>query len=212
MMPRRERALLDLPAPPELAALRESVMRQKEMARLIGVDPGQLSRFEAGRGEMAYEKIRRYVHVLNLRLAASDPRTFLLERITNRAPLVEVKATDRLDVALEAMVRHDVSQVPVRAVGGRSGGADFLGVLTEVAACEAFVAEEPSAAMARAVGVLRLEPLDRVRRGDTLARIAALLASQSLVLVEDDEGRDVGFATRADLFPLLLGHTARRRA
>lgn len=197
----RKRGLVDLPSPIELAGIRKDLMQQKEMANLIGVDRGQLSRFEGGKGEMSYEKIRRYVHVLNLRLAASDPRRFLVERIANRGPLIELAPMDRLDTALEAMALHGVSQIPVLT----ARGDDYLGVLTEVAVCEALVDEDLLSAMVRPVGSLRLEPLDRVRPGDTLQRVAALLASQALVLVEDDDGLPAGFATRADFFPLLLG-------
>ncbi len=176
-------------------------MTQKEMAALVGVDKAQLSRFEAGKGEMSYERIRRYVHVLNLRLAAADPGRFLVDRIANRGALLELRPSDPLETAIEAMVANDVSQLPV--VSARGDG--YEGVLTEPTVCEALVAEDVPSALARQVGGLGLEPLDRIRPGDPLPRVAALLASHSLVLVEDDDGRRVGFATRADLFPLLLG-------
>lgn len=200
-MTSRQSDLTNLPAPIELARLRQGVMSQKEMAAAIGVDRGQLSRFEAGKGEMAYERIRKYVHVLNLRRAAADPRRFLIDRIANRGPLWELKATDPLDRALEVMVLHDVSQLPILS----ARGDDYLGVLTEVTACEAFVDEHLDRALSRPVGSLRLEPIDHIRPGDPFQRVAALLASHSLVLVEDDDGLPAGFATRADLFPLLLG-------
>lgn len=194
---------MDLPSPVELARLRQDIMQQKEMATLIGVDPGQLSRFEAGKGEMAYDKIRKYVHVLNLRRTAEDPRRFLIDRIVRRGPLRELKPADPLDTALEAMVLYAVSELPVLT----ATGDDYRGVLTEAVACEALVEEDLPRALLRPVGSLRLEPLDRVRQGDTLQRVAALLASHALVLVEDDDGLPAGFATRSDLFPLLLGRT-----
>lgn len=199
---------LDLPSPVDLARVRGGLMTQKDMAARIGVDAGQLSRFESGKGEMAYEKIRRYVHVLNLRLTASDPQRFLVERITNRAPLVEVRATDRVDAALEAMVAHDVSQLPVRSARDAD---EHLGILTEAVVCEAFTEADVEKVLGRPVASLRLAPLDRVRKGDSLQRVAALLASQSLVLVEGDDGTPVGFATRADFFPLVLGRGAVKR-
>ncbi|MGQ0536325.1 MAG: helix-turn-helix domain-containing protein [Methanobacteriota archaeon] len=204
----RERTLVDLPSPIELAGIRSRAMKQKEMAALLGVDKGQLSRWEAGKGEMAYEKIRRYVHILNLRLAAADPTRFLVDRILARGPLPELKPMDRLDAAIEAMLLHDVSELPVLT----ARGDDYAGVLTSAAVCETLVEAELAAALVRPVGSVRLEPLDRVRPRDTLQRIAALLASQSLVLVEGDDGLPVGFATRGDLFPLLLGQSTRAGA
>ncbi|HWG90861.1 MAG TPA: helix-turn-helix domain-containing protein [Candidatus Thermoplasmatota archaeon] len=207
-MPQRDRLLTDLPHPVELARMRQEVMQQKEMAALIGVDRGQLSRFEAGKGEMSYEKIRKYVHVLNLRRAASDPRRFLLDRIITRGPLWEAKPADPLDRALEAMVLYEANAIPVLT----ASGDDYLGVLTEASACEALVEEDLARSLVRPVGTLRLEPLDRVRPGDPLQRVAALLSSHALVLVEDDDGLPAGFAMRADLFPLLLGQTPRAPA
>ncbi len=203
-MSRRDRQLLDLPSPQDLAVLRGELMPQKEMAALVGVDAGQLSRFERGRGEMSYEKIRRYVHVLNLRRATSDPRRFLIERIIHRGPIGELRPTDPLNLALETMALHGTREIPITT----SRGDDYLGVLGDAAVCEALVEVDVERALMKPVGSLRLEPLDRVRPGDALQRVAALLASHSLVLVEDDDGLPAGFATRADLFPLLLGHGA----
>ncbi len=205
IMPRRERPLVDLPPAVELARLRKAVMTQKEMAERVGVDRGQLSRFEHGKGEMSYDKIRRYVHVLNLRRTASDPRKFLIERIIHRGRIPELRPTDSVDHALETMVVHGIHALPVLT----SRGDDYLGVLSDVAVCEALVDPDADRALARPVATLRLDPLDRVRVGDHLPRVAALLASQSLVLVEDDDGLPAGFATRPDLFPLVLGQGGR---
>lgn len=183
-------------------------MSQREMARAIGVDAGQLSRWEAGKGEMSYARIRRYAHVLNLRLAAKEPAAFLVERIATRRRLPELRPMDPLDRALEAMSQADASAVPVLT----ARGDDYLGVLRDVSVIEAFADADLSAALVRPVGSLRLAPLDRVRPGDSLQKVAALLASQDLVLVEDRDGLPAGFAMRRDLFPLLLGTAAPRGA
>lgn len=182
-------------------------MSQREMARAIGVDAGQLSRWEAGKGEMSYARIRRYAHVLNLRLAAKEPAAFLVERIATRRRLPELRPMDPLDRALEAMSQSEASAVPVLT----ARGDDYLGVLDDVSVIEAFADADLSAALVRPVGSLRLAPLDRVRPGDSLQKVAALLASQDLVLVEDRDGLPAGFATRRDLFPLLLGTAAPQR-
>lgn len=201
IMPPQPRPI-DLPSPVALARLRRQVVPQKEMARLVGVDPGQLSRFERGLGSMSYDRIRRYAHVLNLRLAVKEPHRFLVERITNRGPLYELRPTDPLDVALEAMIAHGIDQLPVR---GHDGA--LRGVLTSVAVSEALADPDLEAALVRPVGQSPLEPLDIIRPGDSVQRVAALLASHWLVLVVDDAGHQIGFATRSDLFPLVLGQS-----
>ncbi len=193
---------LDLPSPMEMARVRRDLMSQREMADLLGVDPAQLSRFERGKGSMAYERIRRYAHVLALRLAGSQPHRFLVERIAQRGPLLELSMADRLDHAIEGMVAHQTGQLPVRDASG-----DPVGVLTEVALCEALVDAEPQAALMRRVGELRIEPLDVVGPGDPFAKVAALLASHWLVRVEDEQGGTLGYASRRDLFRLVLGRS-----
>lgn len=195
------RATIHVPAPQELARLREGVMTQKEMAAAIRVDRGQLSRWEAGKGEMSYARIRRYAHVLNLRLAAAEPATYLVERIATRRRLPELRPADPVDRALEAMALAEASALPVLT----ARGDEYLGVLRDLTVVEAFADADLAAALARPVGSLPLAPLDRVRPRDSLQKVAALLASQDLVLVEDRDGLPAGFATRRDLFPLLLG-------
>lgn len=190
----------ELPSPGELAEVREEVMSQAEMAELLDVDPSHLSRFERGKGGMAYDRIRRYGQVLNLRLASEDPHRYLLDRIETRGPLAELRPSDRLGRALEAMHRQRVGQLPVV-----DGSGEAIGVLTEVAVCETLAEVEPERALSRTVEEIRLEPLDAVRPGDSVTRAAALLASHWLVRLVDDEGATEGYATRQDLFPLVLG-------
>jgi predicted transcriptional regulator len=194
-------AAFDLPSPGTLAEAREEVMTQAEMAEILDIDPGQLSRFERGKGGMAYDKIRRYGQVLNLRQASADPYRHLRDRIEDRGPLVELAPSEGIGRALEAMTRQQVGQLPVRGEGGNPRG-----VLTEVALCETLAKVQPEQALSRPIDELRLEPLDRLRPGDSVTRAAALLASHWLVRLVDEEGDTVGYATRGDLFPLVLGH------
>lgn len=198
-MRRSER--FELPAPEELARRRRDLMSQREMAEVLDVDPSHVSRFERGLGGMRYDRIRRYAHVLNLRAAASDLHRYLVERIQDRGPLPELRTTDRLDQALDALTSHGVGQLPVQDASG-----EHLGVLTEVAVCEALAAREPEGALRTRVGELPIEPLDTIRPGDTVTRAAALLASHWLVRVVGEDGGTLGYATRGDLFPLVLGH------
>ena len=48
-------------------------------------------------------KIRRYVHVLNLRTTAADPLGFLVARIAGRVALRELRPMDPLERAIEIM-------------------------------------------------------------------------------------------------------------
>jgi predicted transcriptional regulator len=193
--------LPDLPSPPALARLREGAMTQKAMARAIDVDPGQLSRWEAGKGEMAYAKIRRYVHVLNLRATAADPVGFLVERIAGRIALRELRPMDPLERALEVMAVHEHPALPVL----NARGDDYVGVLTDATVCRALSVGEPSAALLAPVGSLALDPLVRIAPRDDLSTLAAKLAANPLVLVEDKDGLPAGFAFRSDLWPLVTG-------
>lgn len=191
---------IGLPPPRELARYRRSLMTQAEMADFIDVDPGQLSRFERGQGGLAYEKIRQYSQILNLRLQATDLHQYLLDRIEQRGPLVTLNPDDPLGRALEAMTAQQVGQLPVRLDPGEP-----IGVLTEVAVCESLADRESERALAIEVEQLPLEPLDKIRPGDTLTRAAALLASHWLVRIVDEDDETQGYATRRDLFPLILG-------
>jgi predicted transcriptional regulator len=200
-MPRKDADPVDLPSPEALARMREAVMTQKAMAKAIGVDPGQLSRFEAGKGEMAYAKIRRYVHVLHLRTTAADPIGFLVERIAGRVALRELRPMDPLERAVEVMTVHDHPALPVL----NARGDEYVGVLTDGAVCQALSEADPAEALLRPVGSLPLAPLVRVGPGDTLASLAARLAANPLLLVEDRDGLPAGFAFRNDLYPLVTG-------
>lgn len=205
-MPSKRGPVGDLPSPEALARERAALMTQKAMARAIGVDAGQLSRFESGKGEMAYEKIRRYVHVLNLRTTAADPIVYLVDRIAGRVALRELRPMDALERAVEVMAVHGHPALPVL----NARGDDYAGVLTDGALCQALSEGEVENALLRPVGTLSLAPLVRVRPGDDLARLAATLAAHAIVLVEDRDGLPAGFAFRSDLYPLVTGVGAPR--
>lgn len=189
------------PAPESLAELRKGVLNLTEMAEAIGVDKGQLSRWESGKGEMAYARIRRYVQVLNLRASEADPRRFLAARIANTQPLWELRATDRLERALQIMVWNGFSQLPVLDAQGR----EHVGLLTDRALCAALATGDVATALDRTVGTLALDELPRVPASEVYGKVARLLAEHPMVLVEDESGAPVGFATPADLFPVALG-------
>src|SRR5438552_14031634 len=151
----RDRLAHDLPSPMELARLRERVMTQKAMATAIGVDAGQLSRWEAGRGEMAYAKIRRYAQILNLRATASDPVGLLVERIAGRVALRELRPMDPLERAVEVMATHGHSALPVLNARGDA----YVGVLTGAMVCHALSVGDVAQALLAPVGSLQPEPL-----------------------------------------------------
>ena len=184
-----------------LARQREKAMTQKAMAKAIGVDPGQLSRWEAGKGEMSYEKIRRYAHVLRLRATAADPIAFLVARIAGRVALRELRPMDPLERALEVMAIHRHPALPVL----NARGDDYVGVLTDAMVAHALAVGEVENALLAPVGSLALEPLVRVLPGDDLSAIAAKLGANPVVLVEDRDGLPAGFAFRDDLWPLVTG-------
>lgn len=191
----------DLPSPTALAQLRQATMSQRAMAEAIGVDPGQLSRFEQGKGGMDYAKIRRYVHVLTLRATASDPVGFLVERIAGRVALRELRPMDPLERAIEVMSVHGHEAVPVL----NARGDDYVGVITESTVCHALSIGDVAQALLTPIGSLPLDPLVRVVQGDDLSAIAAKLGANPLALVEDKDGLPAGFAFRHDLYPLVTG-------
>lgn len=197
----REKRLPDLPSPPELARLRADVMPQKQMARAIGVDAGQLSRWESGKGEMAYAKIRRYIHVLRLRQTAADPVGLLVERIAGRVALRELRPMDPLERAVEVMAVHRHPALPVL----NARGDDYVGVLTDARLALALARGDAEQALATPIGSLALDPLVRVTPRDDVATIAAKLGAHPIVLVEDKDGLPAGFAFRGDLWMLVTG-------
>jgi predicted transcriptional regulator len=200
IVPRKE-SHGDLPSPEELARIRAGVMSQKEMAKAVGVDPGQLSRFEAGKGEMAYAKIRRYVHVLHLRATAADPVGYLVAKIAGRVALRELRPMDPLERAIEVMATHRHVALPVL----NARGDEYAGVVTDAMVAHALAVGEVENALLAPVGTLALDPLVRIRPGDELSVIAAKLGANPLVLVEDRDGLPAGFAFREDLWPLVTG-------
>lgn len=190
-----------MPSPPTLARLRQDLMPQKAMAKAIGVDPGQLSRWEQGKGEMSYAKIRRYVHVLRTRATAADPVALLVERIAGRVALRELRPMDPLERAIEVMATHGHAALPVL----NARGDDYTGVLTDALVCRALAVGEPEQALVAPIGSLALDPLARVGPHDDLGTIAGKLGANAIVLVEDKDGLPAGFAFRGDLWPLVTG-------
>lgn len=201
IVPRKDARLPDLPSPEELARVRQDVMPQKAMAKAIGVDPGQLSRWEAGKGEMAYAKIRRYVHVLRLRVTSSDPVGVLVERIAGRVALRELRPMDPLERALEVMAVHGHPALPVL----NARGDEYVGVLTDAMLAHALSVGDVEQALLAPVGTLQLDPLVRITPEDDLSAIAAKLGANPLALVEDKDGLPAGFAFRGDLWALVTG-------
>ena len=182
-------------------------MTQKAMAKAVGVDAGQLSRWEAGKGEMAYAKIRRYVHVLNLRATAADPIGFLVERIAGRVALRELRPMDPVERAIEVMAVHEHPALPVL----NARGDDYVGVLTDAMVCHALSLGDVEGALLAPVGTLQLDPLVRATPRDDLSALAAKLGANPLVLVEDKDGLPAGFAFRSDLWPLVTGAASRAK-
>lgn len=201
-MPQLGKAV-ELPSPMELARLREGIMSQKMMAKAIGVDAGQLSRWEAGKGEMAYAKIRRYARVLALRATASDPVGFLVERIAGRVAIRELRPMDPLERAIEIMTTHGHPALPVLNARGDA----YVGVLTDAMVCHALAVGDVETALLAPIGTLALEPLIRIGPQDDLSAIAAKLGANALVLVEDKDELPAGFAFRRDIYPLVTGAT-----
>ena len=193
--------LPEMPSPPALARLRQAVRAQKAMAKAIRVDAGQLSRWEQGKGEMSYEKIRRYVHVLRARTTAADPVALLVERIAGRVALRELRPMDPLERAIEVMATHGHPALPVL----NARGDEYVGVLTDAMVSHALSLGEPVDALLAPVGTRQLDPLVRVTPQDDLSAIAAKLGANALVLVEDKDGLPAGFAFRHDLYPLVTG-------
>jgi len=197
----------ELPSPQALAAVREGTLSQKAMAAAIGVDAGQLSRWERGRGEMSYDKIRRYAAVLRLRAAAADPVRLLVERIAGRVALRELRPMDPLERAVELMATHHHEALPVLT----ARGDEYAGVLTDAMVCHALGVGDLAQALTMPIGALSLEPLLRVTPEDDLSSLTAKLASHPVVLVIDHDGLPAGFAFRRDVYPLMLGDATRRR-
>lgn len=193
--------LPEMPSPTALARERQAIMPQKAMAKAIGVDPGQLSRWEQGKGEMSYEKIRRYVHVLRTRTTAADPVALLVERIAGRVALRELRPMDPLERAIEVMATHGHAALPVL----NARGDDYLGVITDARVCDALSIGEPERALTAPIGSLALDPLVRIRPDDDLSAVAAKLGANAVALVEDKDGLPAGFAFRGDLWPLVTG-------
>jgi CBS domain-containing protein len=108
---------------------------------------------------------------------------------------------DPLERAVEVMTVHDHPALPVL----NARGDDYVGVLTDGAVCRALSEADPTEALLRPVGSLPLAPLARVGPGDSLAALAAKLAENPLLLVEDRDGLPAGFAFRSDLYPLVTG-------
>jgi predicted transcriptional regulator len=193
--------LSEMPSPLDLARRRADLMPQKAMAKAIRVDAGQLSRWEQGKGEMSYDKIRRYVHVLRMRTTAEDPVSLLVDRIAGRVALRELRPMDPLERAIEVMATHRHPALPVL----NARGDDYIGVLTDAMVASALSVGAPENALLAPVGTLELEPLVRISQADDLSAIAAKLGTNVLVLVEDKDGLPAGFAFRHDLFPLVTG-------
>lgn len=196
-----EPRLPEMPSPAALARLRQAVMTQKAMAKAVGVDAGQLSRWEQEKGEMSYEKIRRYVHVLRTRTTAADPVAFLVARIAGRVALRELRPMDPLERALEVMGTHGHPALPVLNARGDA----YVGVLTDAMVCHALGVGEVENALLAPIGSLALEPLVRIGPQDDLSAIAAKLGANAIALVEDKDGLPAGFAFRGDLWPLVTG-------
>lgn len=191
----------EMPSPAALARTRAALMTQKAMAKAIGVDAGQLSRWEQGKGEMSYEKIRRYAHVLRTRTTAQDPVSLLVERIAGRVALRELRPMDPLERAIEVMGTHGHPALPVLNARGDA----YVGVLTDAMVCNALSLGEAERALLAPVGTLQLDPLVRVTAADDLSAISAKLGVNAIVLVEDTDGLPAGFAFREDLYPLVTG-------
>ncbi len=112
-------------------------------------------------------------------------------------PLLTVKPTEPVRVALGLIRRHNVSQLPVVQDGGQVVGTIFESNLMSAMLDGRVMLESPIASMMEA-------PLSRISSDESILSAARALANGHALLVEE-RGRTVGILSRIDL----IGYVAR---
>ncbi len=163
---------------------------QKKLAELVGVSQPLIARIESGRFDPKLSLVKRIFKVLEeLEGKSVDARSIM------HSPVISIQPDERIGKAIEVMIEHDISQLPV--VEGKVA----VGSITENAIVRA-VMERGSAAEELSVREVMEQPFPSVSPSENLATISRLLLEHPAVLVVED-GDIVGIITKQDVMRFL---------
>jgi predicted transcriptional regulator len=188
----RNGVLMDLPSLEEVKKTRRQLgLTQAQVARLAGVSQSLIAKIENGRTEPSYLHVKRIFEALERESRKVRPELTLGEVCSKR--LVTSTKNERIYDAVAIMRRHQISQLPIFE------GEVQVGSLTErTISHELAVERTPEALSKLRVGDILAEPFPQLDERTPLHAAAALLQTESAVLVTKN-GRPLGIITKADL-------------
>lgn len=183
---------MDLPSLEEVKKTRRQLgLTQAQVARLAGVSQSLIAKIENGRTEPSYLHVKRIFEALERESRKVRPELTLGEVCSKR--LVTSTKNERIYDAVAIMRRHQISQLPIFE------GEVQVGSLTErTISHELAVERTPEALSKLRVDDIMAEPFPQLDERTPLHAAAALLQSESAVLVTKN-GRPLGILTKADL-------------
>lgn len=185
----------DIPTPEDLRRWRQTLgLTQAEVARRAGVSQPLIARIEKGTVDPRLSTLRSVVQALS-----TAERGAVRLRDVMTAPVVTVKATDPVHLAIEVMRKHGFSQLPVVHKGTPVGSLHERHIVHWLHG-----ARDPAALHALPVRDLMGPGFPTVGPETAVEHVYGMLDEHSAVLVVE-RGRLLGLVARSNLLP-----TARR--
>ncbi len=183
-----------LPSLDEIAKKRKIFnLTQKQLAQLAGVSQSLIAKLESGKIDPSYTKVKALFDALE-RL---EMENVIRAKDVLHNEIVQVQKSDVVSAAVQLMMKHGYSQLPVFDGEHPVGSISEKTILSQVLS-----GKDPSQVSALAVGDIMDDALPLVGEDAPLSLISGLLQVYPAVLTSK-KGKVVGIATKADLLKIL---------
>lgn len=179
--------------PSEIRALRTKLgLTQSKLAELSGITQAYVAKIESGSADPRVSTLERMSNVLE---EIASKESFTAKQVMAK-PIISVKPEDEIKTAIELMVSHDISQIPVLENNRQVGSVAEDTIIRKISA-----GEDIFELVEQNVSSIMEDPFPSVGRGADMDSLFPILEHSPAVLVLD-KGKPIGIVTKADILQL----------
>ncbi len=168
-------------------------LTQKQLANLAGVSQSLIAKLESGKIDPSYTKVKALFDALE----HLEMKNVIRAKDVLHNKIVQVQKTDKISDAVQLMMKHGYSQLPVFDGEHPVGSISEKTILSQV-----LKGKDLAQVSTFPVGDIMEDALPQVGEDAPLSLISGLLQVYSAVLT-CKKGKIVGIATKADLLKIL---------
>jgi predicted transcriptional regulator len=184
-----------LPSLNEIAKKRKMLsLTQKQLAKLAAVSQSFIAKIESGKIDPSYNKVKKIFDILE---RLESRANYTAKKIFHKG-IVSIQKKDSVAKALQLMMEHGYSQLPVFDENQVVGCISEKTVLNQVAS-----GKELSKISQKPVEEIMEESPPQINEDAPLQVISSLLQVYPAVLVAK-KGKVTGIITKADLFKIII--------